>query len=122
MPRSRAFAALSLGALISAACASSASQQLQHGNSERGVRLLEQYQCAACHRIPGVPGPQGRFGPALTSTGRATYLAGHLPNTPGTLARFIAAPQEIKPGTLMPDMGVSPAEARDMAAYLSGLR
>jgi cytochrome c1 len=37
------------------------------------------------------------------------------------LQRWIAAPQSLVPGTLMPRMGASPEEARAMAAYLFAL-
>lgn len=32
--------------------------------------------------------------------------------------RWLQDPQSIEPATLMPDVGVSPHEARDIAAYL----
>ncbi len=88
---------------------------------ERGQRLLAQYQCSSCHTIPGVPGSLGRLGPPLRSFGLRSYIAGEIPNRPETLARWIEAPSVLVPGTLMPSMGVSQADARDMAAYLSAL-
>ena len=90
--------------------------------AERGRRLLEQYQCGSCHRIPDVPGARGGVGPPLDHFGMRSYIAGHLPNRPETLARWIADPAALVPGTLMPDMGVSDADARDMAAYLHSLK
>lgn len=89
---------------------------------ERGQRLLAQYQCGSCHAIPEVPAARGGVGPPLDRFGARSYIAGHIPNQPDALARFIAAPQALVPGTLMPDMGVSAADARDMAAYLASLR
>jgi cytochrome c len=121
MPSRCAIAMLTLAA-VTAAAGVRAGEMLQNGNHERGRRLLAQYQCASCHRIPGVEGPQGHDGPALGGTGRAAYIAGHLPNTPDTLARFVQNPQRLKPGTLMPALGVTAADARDMAAYLQRLR
>lgn len=88
----------------------------------RGQRLLAQYQCGSCHAIPGVPGSRGRVGPPLARFGLRSYIAGEIPNRPDTLARWIAEPAALVPGTLMPDMGASPADARDMAAYLSALK
>jgi cytochrome c1 len=49
-------------------------------------------------------------------------VAGKLPNTPDQLVRWIQQPQAVEPGTAMPDLGVSLAEARDIAAYLYTLR
>lgn len=92
------------------------------GDAATGRALLVRYQCAACHSIPGVEGAQGRTAPSLQALGRASYIAGHLPNSPDVLERWIVDPQAVKPGTLMPAMGVPPADARDMAAYLYTLR
>ncbi|MDQ0041389.1 c-type cytochrome [Variovorax boronicumulans] len=86
-----------------------------------GQRLLAQYQCGSCHAIPGVPIAQGAVGPPLSAYGRRSYIAGHLPNRPDTLAQWIVAPAALVPGTAMPAMGVSPQDARDMAAYLLAL-
>jgi cytochrome c len=38
------------------------------------------------------------------------------------LVRSLQDPQAIEAGTLMPDVDVSPDEARDIAAYLYGQR
>ena len=50
--------------------------------------------------------------------GKQSYIAGQFPNQPETLVRWIVDPQSMQPGTAMPAMGVSPDQARDMAAYL----
>lgn len=109
-------------AAATAAHGARAAETLQDGNFQRGQRLLAQYQCASCHSIPGVEGRQGHDGPALGGIGRAAYIAGHLPNTPAVLAGFLQDPARLKPGTLMPALGVTAADARDMAAYLHRLR
>ncbi len=87
----------------------------------RGQRLLMQYQCGACHVIPGVAAARGIHGPSLNAFGKRSYIAGRIPNFPDALARWIVAPAALVPDTAMPSMGVSPAEARDMAAYLGAL-
>jgi len=92
------------------------------GAPERGRLLLAQYQCGSCHAIPGVPASRGQVAASLEAFGQRSYIAGRLTNAPDTLARWIESPQSLVPGTLMPSMGVSPADARDMAAYLSSLR
>jgi cytochrome c len=89
---------------------------------ERGRRLLAQYQCGSCHAIPDVPGARGRIGPPLERFGQRSYISGQIPNRPDTLARWIEEPGALVPGTLMPDMGASAADARDMAAYLSAMK
>ncbi|MBT2325677.1 c-type cytochrome [Variovorax paradoxus] len=87
----------------------------------RGQQLLAQYQCGSCHAIPEVPIARGTVGPSLQAFGRRSYIAGQVPNRPDTLTRWIMAPQSLVPGTVMPAMGVSPDDARDMAAYLLAL-
>ena len=99
-----------------------APKQVSGGDPARGQRLMAQYQCAACHTIPEVPGPAGNAGPALEQFGLRSYIAGGIPNTPDKLTRWLDNPQAMKPGTAMPDLGVSPEEARHLAAYLLTLR
>jgi len=88
---------------------------------ERGRVLLAQYQCGSCHAIPDVAASRSPAGPPLAAFGRRSYIAGHLPNRPETLARWIVDPAALVQGTPMPAMGVSPADARDMAAFLLAL-
>ncbi len=99
---------------------------LPHGDAPaaqraRGRELLAHYQCGSCHAIPKVPAARSSLAPPLAAFGRRSYIAGHLPNRPETLARWIEAPSALVPGTAMPSMGVSPRDARDMAAYLLAL-
>jgi cytochrome c2 len=54
----------------------------------------------------------------LESFGRRSYIAGRVPNRPELLQRWLIEPASLVPGTAMPAMGVSKADARDMAAYL----
>lgn len=92
------------------------------GGTERGRQLLAQYQCGSCHSIPGVASAGGRIASSLKGFGQRSYIAGRLANRPETLARWIEQPQALVPDTAMPSMGVSPADAREMAAYLLGLK
>ncbi len=92
------------------------------GDRENGRLLLRQYSCGACHRIPGVAAAEGRVGPPLEGIAGQVYLAGVLPNTPQNMAAFIRSPQQFDPRTAMPDMSVSETQARDMVAYLYGLK
>jgi len=91
-------------------------------DKERGKDAIEQYACATCHVIPGVTGATVPVGPSLRELASRSYVAGVLPNTRANLVRWIRAPQALKPGTAMPDLGVSERDARDMAAFLEGLR
>jgi cytochrome c len=88
----------------------------------RGRELVQQYQCGTCHRIPGVNAANGAIAVTLESFGVRSYIAGHVPNTDENLARWLINPAAIVPGTLMSNMGVTPDDARDIAAYLRQLR
>jgi cytochrome c2 len=85
---------------------------------ERGKALLTAYGCVACHSIKGLEAHAGAAGPPLEKIAGNTYIAGVLPNNRAAMERWIVAPRRISPGTAMPDLGVSPADARAMAAYL----
>lgn len=113
--------ALALGAAGLAACGSGSRSTLVPGaDPSRGKKLVEKYGCGTCHEIGGVRGASGRVGPSLNDLRDRAFIAGRLPNTPANAARWIQHPQQIAPGTLMPDLGVKPDEARAIVAYLYG--
>jgi mono/diheme cytochrome c family protein len=85
---------------------------------EQARVVLRQYACHACHRIQGVVGPDALVGPPLVDWPTRRYIAGTLPNTRDNLVRWIRDPAAVSPGTLMPDLGVTEAHAREMADYL----
>jgi mono/diheme cytochrome c family protein len=89
---------------------------------ERGRRALSQYACNACHTIPGITSSSPQVGPPLDGIATRRLIAGTLVNTPDNLALWLMQTQQVKPGTAMPDMGVLPQDARDIAAYLGMLR
>lgn len=88
------------------------------GDPAEGPGVIEAYGCGSCHRIPGVRHAVGEVGPALIGLRQKQYIAGQIPNAPEELVRWIMHPQRIAPGTAMPDLGVTEADARDIAAYL----
>jgi cytochrome c oxidase subunit 2 len=86
-----------------------------------GYRLFMTMQCASCHELRGTSAA-GLVGPDLTHIGSRYSLAGvTLVNTLRSLTDWIANPQAIKPGDRMPDLGLSRAEAHDIAVYLESL-
>ncbi|GGG23948.1 hypothetical protein GCM10010964_10150 [Caldovatus sediminis] len=74
--------------------------------------------CGACHRIPGVRNARAMVGPPLDAFAQRGYVAGVLPNRPANLLAWLRNPPAINPMTAMPDLGLTEAEARDIAAYL----
>jgi cytochrome c len=92
------------------------------GDPDRGRAAIRKYGCSSCHVIPGVGGSQGLVGPPLTTMGGRLYLAGAFPNTPENLVRWIRHPQEMRRPNVMPEMGVTEEDGRDIAAYLYTLQ
>ena len=92
------------------------------GNPDRGPALMRSYGCGTCHTVSGVVGANGLVGPPLNGLAQRGYIAGVLPNAPENLVRWIENPKAVDSLTAMPVLGVSPADARDIAAYLYTLR
>jgi cytochrome c len=119
--RSRAHALLLVGSALLGGCREEGvvpRQRVAGGDPSRGERSIVAYGCGSCHVIPGVPQAEGRVGPPLTDLADRAFIAGQLPNEPDALVRWIRQPQEIRPGSAMPDLGVTDGDARDIAAYL----
>jgi putative membrane protein len=106
--------------LALAACgqATPPEQVVPGGDAARGRRAVAAYGCGACHVVPGVPGARGRVGPSLADLADRPYLAGRLVNDATNLVTWVRHPRRIDPGTLMPDLAVTEADARDIAAFL----
>ncbi|HWG76587.1 MAG TPA: c-type cytochrome [Steroidobacteraceae bacterium] len=80
-----------------------------------------QVHCGICHRVRGTTA-DGILGPDLTHLmSRASIGADTLPNTPGDLSGWIADPQHIKPGNLMPAVALSGSQLTDIRSYLETL-
>jgi len=93
-------------------------QEVRGGDPARGRALIGSYGCGTCHLVPGVPGANSLVGPPLSSYAERSYIAGNLPNTPENLTRWLQFPQQVEPGTAMPNLNVTLADARDIASYL----
>jgi cytochrome c oxidase subunit 2 len=90
--------------------------------SQAGHAVFMTAGCALCHSIRGTSA-RSMAGPDLTHfASRSTIAAGTLPNTRGHLAGWIANPQAIKPGNLMPRIPLRPKELQAVVAYLASLR
>jgi cytochrome c len=89
------------------------------GDPTHGRQLFLNRGCAGCHTLQGVASATGIAGPNLTNIGLRPTLAGDtLPNSPDTLVRWLEDPPALKPGTSMPNVGLSDGDARDIAAML----
>lgn len=88
----------------------------------RGRGVFMRSSCAMCHAIDGTSA-QALRGPNLTHVAsRGTLAAGALANTPEDLKRWIADPQQIKPGTYMPATALSSDDLDALVGYLQTLR
>jgi len=120
-------AALFVAGVLSTACGderyhNEAVAHMVGGAPSRGPALIRSYGCGTCHTVPGVTGANGLVGPPLTGLAERAYIAGVLPNAPENLVRWIENPKAVDSLTAMPVLGVTPADARDIAAYLYTLR
>ena len=87
-----------------------------------GGRDVLRLGCGSCHTIPGVVGAHGQVGPSLEGFASRSYVAGDLPNQPLNLEHWIQHPHSVHPDTLMPELGVTDAEAQDIASFLYSLK
>jgi cytochrome c len=96
--------------------------RVENGDTERGRIALAELECGVCHAIPEIPGARGNVGPPLREFSRNVYIAGKYPNVPDVLIQFVRDAPSLAPETAMPAIGMSDAQARDIAAYLYSLR
>jgi cytochrome c oxidase subunit 2 len=90
--------------------------------AQHGLQLFQQKGCGACHAISGTPA-QADVGPDLTHVGsRQMLAAGLVTNTSSHLSRWLQNPQAVKPGSLMPNLGLNDTETAALVAYLQGLK
>jgi len=94
-------------------------------NEERPATHTSQLflsKCSNCHEIQGTPAT-ARVGPDLTHVGsRTTLAAGTITNTLANMERWIAHPQDVKPGNQMPDLNLTDAQVHELATYLERLK
>ena len=124
--RTRSVAEVVLILIAVAACSSSnetfSARQVPGGHAKNGRNYMEAAGCGSCHMIPGVVNARGMVGPSLEHFAQRSFIAGEVPNTTENLVKWIVNPPSIEPKTAMPVLGVTPSEARDIAAYLYRLR
>lgn len=105
---------------VAAGCGRGTAQVAIPGASaSHGRALIEYYGCGSCHMIGGIATANGHVGPPLENFLDRQSIAGKLPNTTDALVQWIQHPQRISPGSIMPDLGVTEAQAKDIAAYLN---
>jgi len=100
----------------------SLSEEAEEGlEAFRRIRGPASNTCIICHAVQGVSG--GLMGPNLTHLGSRSRIAGDmLPNTAEGLARWLRDPLAVKPGSKMPNVGLTEEEIAALVAYLQSLR
>ena len=111
-------AVFTIAALTTGCSRTNSQRQNPTADQPTAPELMTQYGCPTCHVIPNVPGAVGKVGPSLDDLAQRSYLAGTLQNSPDNLIHWIQHPQQIHPGTAMPEMGVTSSDATRIAAFL----
>lgn len=121
--RTAGLAVLVVASTVLAACIDKADlpRATAQGDPARGLAVIQAVGCAACHKTPGVAWPVGRTGGDLAGFGARPMIARRLPNQPDVLMRWLIDAPSMDPGTAMPPMPLTQAQARDVAAYLYSL-
>jgi cytochrome c oxidase subunit II len=90
------------------------------GDPAVGEQIVTTGPCAACHTVEGTAA-RGTVGPPLDGFASRPQIAGVVENTPENLTAWLEDPQAVKPGTLMPDTGLSATDIAHVVAYLETL-
>ncbi|HMR08191.1 MAG TPA: c-type cytochrome [Polyangiaceae bacterium] len=97
-------------------------EQSWKANAEAGRTLLETRACGTCHLFTGADLPakpalkQGESNAAIELAPDLRFTRERL--SPDTLVAWLEEPEKMKPGTLMPNLGLTKAQARDVAEYI----
>jgi cytochrome c len=108
-----------LGAVVAAGAG------LEPGSpAAEGAQIIATKPCVGCHTIPGVPGANGQVGPNLAGIASRTKIAGGAVtiSSPDDLKKWILNPASLKPGTAMPNVGLTDDEATKIVAFLETLK
>jgi len=91
------------------------------GDAVAGKEVFARSACVGCHTIRGVSA--GGLGPDLTHFGsRKLFGAGMWETNVEKVAEWVKDPPRLKPGTKMPNLHLSDADSKAVAAYLVGLK
>ncbi|MSQ30986.1 MAG: cytochrome c oxidase subunit II [Dehalococcoidia bacterium] len=79
--------------------------------------------CVGCHTVKGNAAAAGTVGPNLTHFGSRTTLgSGVVDSNPQNIRKWLANPQNVKPGALMPNLNLSQDALDKLVPYLEGLK
>ena len=85
-----------------------------------GARLFAEGECIGCHTIEGVS--EATVGPNLTHfAARGTFAGSIFDRSDENLAEWLRDPPGVKPGSKMPNLGLSEDDITALVAYLQSL-
>ena len=91
------------------------------GLAPEGLGVFMTYGCNGCHTVEGVS--QGVVGPNLSHlASRTTIAAALMDRSNENLAAWLRDPPALKPGSLMPDLGLTKPQIAALVAYLQNLK
>jgi cytochrome c oxidase subunit 2 len=89
---------------------------------QKGAQVFATGACVGCHTISGTAA-NAKIGPNLTHIGSHETLAGAvLDNNPQELATWLHNPPGVKPGSIMPNLGLTDDQVNSLVAYLESLK
>lgn len=88
--------------------------------AKRGRELFRSLACAGCHTIDGLTAGKFQGAPNLTHVASQKSIVGGLlsPVNEENLRRWISNPPAVKPGTTMPNLGLSEQQVTDLVNFL----
>jgi cytochrome c oxidase subunit 2 len=89
--------------------------------AQQGKQIFSSTACVGCHTLRGVSA--GQIGPDLTHfASRKLFAGGIMAVTPENVAKWVEAPEHMKPGSRMPNLGMNGEQGKALAAYLLSLK
>lgn len=113
---------VSIAMALGVSCTRADARTVPGGDANRGKAVIAATGCGACHVIGGINDAHGEVGPPLSGIEKRSVIGGVLPNTPENIMRWIEDAPSISPHTAMPNLGITPEQARDITAYLYSQR
>jgi cytochrome c oxidase subunit 2 len=93
------------------------------GLAAEGAQQFTLSGCIGCHTVKGNALAMGVVGPNLTHFASRTRLAGGMAeNNEAELRRWLSNPPAMKPGSIMPNLNLSPEAIDKLVAYLQTLQ
>ena len=91
-------------------------------DAAQGEQLFLSGTCGTCHTLNGTKA-KGVVGPNLTHfASRQTFAGAWLENNAENLRQWLSDPQALKPGNLMPNLNIKPADIQLLIAFLQSLQ